>query len=107
MTVDDAYAISMQMLALRTRHNGEIVTGKKVGITSPAVQEFMGVLQPDFGFLTDAMVYPDGAEINLAATLIQPRVEAEIGFILSRDLHGPGVTEQRRARRYSRHSALL
>ena len=93
MTVDDAYAISMQTLALRTRHNGEIVTGKKVGITSAAVQEFMGALQPDFGFLTDAMVYQDGAEINLATTLIQPRVEAEIGFILNRDLRGPGVTE--------------
>ena len=93
MTVDDAYAISMKTLALRTRHNGEIVTGKKVGITSAAVQEFMGALQPDFGFLTDAMVYQDGAEINLATTLIQPRVEAEIGFILNRDLHGPGVTE--------------
>jgi 2-oxopent-4-enoate/cis-2-oxohex-4-enoate hydratase len=93
MTVNDAYAISMQMLALRTQNKGEKVTGKKVGVTSAVAQEFMGVSQPDFGFLTDAMVYQDGAEINLASTLIQPRIEAEIAFILSRDLRGPGVTE--------------
>ncbi len=94
MDIKDAYAISTQMLALRTQHNGEIMTGKKVGITSAAVQEFMRVTEPDFGFLTDAMVHQDGAEINLLTTLIQPRVEAEIGFILSRELHGPCVTEQ-------------
>tara|TARA_B100000768_G_C11212882_1_gene346815 strand:- start:20 stop:316 length:297 start_codon:yes stop_codon:yes gene_type:complete len=65
MDIKDAYAISTQMLALRTQHNGEIMTGKKVGITSAAVQEFMRVTEPDFGFLTDAMVHQDGAEINL------------------------------------------
>jgi 2-oxopent-4-enoate/cis-2-oxohex-4-enoate hydratase len=53
----------------------------------------LGVHQPDFGFLTDVMAYPNGANITVAGNLIQPRAEAEIGFKLKADLQGPGVTE--------------
>ncbi|WP_454558693.1 fumarylacetoacetate hydrolase family protein [Parapedomonas caeni] len=66
--------------------------GKKIGVTSKAVQDMLGVHQPDFGFLTDRM-WIDGETIDIAAHgLIQPRAEAEIAFVLGADLTGPGVT---------------
>jgi 2-oxopent-4-enoate/cis-2-oxohex-4-enoate hydratase len=52
--------------------------------------DMLGVYQPDFGMLTDAMVYNEGEAIS-AATLIQPKAEGEIAFVLKRDLRGPGV----------------
>jgi 2-oxopent-4-enoate/cis-2-oxohex-4-enoate hydratase len=54
----------------------------------------LGVFQPDFGFLTNAMECEDGAAIPIAGKLIQPRAEGEIAFRLNKDLVGPGVTEQ-------------
>jgi len=57
------------------------------------VQDMLGVFQPDFGFLTDAMEFENGAEITVAGNMIQPRAEAEIAFRLKKDLIGPGVTE--------------
>lgn len=92
LTIDDAYAISLDVLA-RRRAEGERVIGKKIGVTSKAVQDMLGVHQPDFGFLTDRMRI-DG-DIDMARHgLIQPRAEAEIGFILKSALKGPGVTAQ-------------
>ena len=93
LTVDDAYAISLAFLARRTAA-GERVTGKKIGVTSKAVQDMLGVRQPDFGFLTDAMEVADGATVPIVGKgLIQPRAEAEIAFILKAPLVGPGVSE--------------
>jgi 2-oxopent-4-enoate/cis-2-oxohex-4-enoate hydratase len=92
ITIDDAYGISRRTLARRMA-DGERLVGKKIGVTSEAVQKMLDVHQPDFGFLTDAMRFPDGASIPLARTLIQPRAEGEIAFVLARDLAGPGVTE--------------
>jgi 2-oxopent-4-enoate/cis-2-oxohex-4-enoate hydratase len=92
MTIADAYAISLHMLRCREAR-GERVIGKKIGVTSKAVQEMLGVYQPDFGFLTNAMQYEDGAVVSLRdANLIQPRAEGEIAFMLKADLQGPGVT---------------
>ncbi len=93
VSVDDAYHISRAMLANRLREDGEKVTGKKIGVTSDAVQKMLGVFQPDFGFLTDKMAYSDNANIPIAGNLIQPRAEAEIAFKLKSDLKGPGVSE--------------
>ena len=91
LTIDDAYAISLDALA-RRRRDGEKVIGKKIGVTSKAVQDMLGVHQPDFGFLTDRM-WVEG-DIDVAAhKLIQPRAEAEIAFILKAPLAGPGVTQ--------------
>jgi 2-oxopent-4-enoate/cis-2-oxohex-4-enoate hydratase len=70
------------------------VVGKKIGVTSKPVQDMLGVFQPDFGFLTDGMECPEGAEIPIAGNLIQPKAEGEIAFRLRKDLQGPGVTEQ-------------
>ncbi len=90
LTVDDAYAISLDFLA-RRRKDGEKVVGKKIGVTSKAVQDMLGVHQPDFGFLTDWMRV--GEEISVdGKALIAPRAEAEIAFVLKDSLNGPGVT---------------
>jgi 2-oxopent-4-enoate/cis-2-oxohex-4-enoate hydratase len=91
IAIDDAYAISRRML-VRRMGDGERVLGKKIGVTSKAVQEMLDVHQPDFGFLTDAMKFDDGATVSVAR-LIQPRCEGEIAFVLGRDLAGPDVTE--------------
>ncbi|WP_027873547.1 fumarylacetoacetate hydrolase family protein [Spongiibacter marinus] len=92
ITIDDAYYISLRMLT-RRQEDGEQVVGKKIGVTSKVVQEMLGVHQPDFGFLTDAMTFANGAKVPVAGHLISPRAEAEIGFRLKKDLQGPGVTE--------------
>ncbi len=90
LTIDDAYAISLDFLSRRVR-DGEKIVGKKIGVTSKAVQDMLGVHQPDFGFLTDAMFVEGVIDID-AKALIAPRAEAEIAFILKDGLTGPGVT---------------
>ena len=91
LTIDDAYAISLSVVA-RRQEDGERIVGKKIGVTSKAVQDMLGVHQPDFGFLTDRMWIHDGIIDIDASNLIQPRAEAEIAFILKAPLRGPGVT---------------
>lgn len=90
LTIDDAYAISLGFLA-RRRADGERVVGKKIGVTSKAVQDMLGVHQPDFGFLTNWMQTGEVIDID-AKALIAPRAEAEIAFVLKDSLAGPGVT---------------
>ncbi len=90
LTVDDAYAISLDFLS-RRRKDGEKVVGKKIGVTSKAVQDMLGVHQPDFGFLTDWMRVEGEIDVD-AKALIAPRAEAEIAFVLKDSLNGPGVT---------------
>lgn len=91
LTIEDAYHISRTLLELRLR-DGERLVGKKIGVTSPAVQNMLGVHQPDFGYLTDAMVFE--GEMPISRLLIQPRAEGEIAFRLARPLRGPGVTPE-------------
>ncbi|MCP4904675.1 MAG: 2-oxopent-4-enoate hydratase, partial [bacterium] len=93
MTIEDAYHISRGLLELRLA-DGERLIGKKIGVTSRAVQDMLGVHQPDFGYLTDRMRYPPGETMPLSRELIQPRAEGEIAFVLSRSLQGPGVDAQ-------------
>lgn len=90
--IDDAYRISLDLLRRRVEE-GERVIGKKIGVTSKAVQNALGVHQPDFGYLTDRMAWDDGSEMPISTTLIQPRAEGEVAFILKRTLRGPGITE--------------
>ena len=90
MTIEDAYQVQQQMLSKRLAA-GEQIVGKKVGVTSSAVMNMLGVFQPDFGYLLNGMIYNDG-EIIPANTLIQPKAEGEIAFLLKRDLKGPGIT---------------
>jgi 2-oxopent-4-enoate/cis-2-oxohex-4-enoate hydratase len=60
-------------------------------LTSRYPDIMLGVSQPDFGYMLDGMIYGDGAAID-AATLIQPKAEGEIAFVLKKDLMGPGVS---------------
>ena len=92
ITIDDAYEVSKRILARRTE-DGETLVGKKIGVTSLAVQSMLGVYQPDFGYLTSAM-WIKGDEIPVSTHLIQPRAEGEIAFVLGRDLVGPGITNE-------------
>ena len=90
ITIADAYAVQQRMTARRLSA-GERVIGKKIGVTSKAVMNMLGVYQPDFGWLTDGMVYNEGEAIP-ADTLIQPKAEGEIAFMLKKTLKGPGIT---------------
>lgn len=90
ITVEDAYLIQQRMLSRRIAA-GERIVGKKIGVTSRAVMDMLSVYQPDFGYLTDAMVYNEGQAIP-ANTLIQPKAEGEIAFVLKKTLKGPGVS---------------
>jgi 2-keto-4-pentenoate hydratase len=85
----DAYAIQLRGRALRVA-DGATLVGRKVGLTSVAMQELLGVGEPDFGYLTDAMLRPDGARLARDG-LVAPRVEAEIAFRLRAPLGGPDV----------------
>lgn len=91
--IEDAYHISQAMLAARIKDRGVKVVGKKIGVTSKAVQDMLGVFQPDFGFLTSEMFVENNASVSIKGNMLQPRAEAEIAFLLNKDLQGPGVTE--------------
>ncbi|HEY4469042.1 MAG TPA: 2-oxopent-4-enoate hydratase [Klebsiella sp.] len=91
LTIADAYRIQQRMIARRLAETGERIIGKKIGVTSQAVMKMLGVYQPDFGMLTSGMVFDHGAAIE-TRSLIAPKAEGEIAFILKRDLTGPGVT---------------
>jgi len=90
ITIEDAYQIQQHMVKHRL-DAGETVIGKKIGVTSKAVMEMLKVDQPDFGQMTSGMVFNEGAPIE-AASMIAPRAEAEVAFVLTSDLQGPGVT---------------
>jgi len=91
ITIQDAYQIQLRMIERRLADRKETVVGKKIGVTSKVVMDMLKVNQPDFGHLTSGMVFGDGQAISLN-TLIAPRAEGEIAFVLKRDLTGPGVT---------------
>src|SRR5690606_19718824 len=77
---------------LRTAE-GEELRGWKVGLTSLAMQEMMGVDMPDAGYLLESMVVHSGAQLR-AQRFIAPRVEPETAFLLKAPLAGPGVTRE-------------
>ena len=90
ITIEDAYAIQLRMIQRRV-DAGETIIGKKIGVTSKIVMQMLGVNQPDFGQMTSGMVFNEGQAIP-ADSMIAPRAEAEVAFMLKRDLAGPGVT---------------
>jgi 2-keto-4-pentenoate hydratase len=90
LSVQDAYRIQQLGVAARTDAGG-LVRGRKVGLTSLAMQRQLGVDEPDFGALLGDMLVEEGDPIS-AGELIQPRIEAEIAFVMEHELRGPGVT---------------
>lgn len=91
LTVADAYAVSLGVLKKRLE-NGERLVGKKIGLTAKPVQEMLGIDEPDFGFLTDAMQIENGSEVLIAEHLNTPMMEAEFALVLKSDLPTSGVT---------------
>lgn len=90
ITIEDAYYIQQRMTARRIDAGARVV-GKKIGVTSKVVMDMLNVHQPDFGYLLDTMIYNEGEAIPME-TLIQPKAEGEIAFVLKRDLLGPGIS---------------
>jgi 2-oxopent-4-enoate hydratase len=90
LTAQDGYAIQTANVERRIAA-GRLVRGRKVGLTSRMMQQLLGVDEPTFGVLFDDMFVEDGTALDVGR-LLQPRVEAEIAFVLTRDLAGPGVT---------------
>ena len=88
--LDAAYAVQMGVVEGRLAA-GATVVGRKIGATSKAVQDQLGVDQPDFGYLLHDMDVSHGGPISMAG-LLQPRVEAEVAFVLSHDVD-PGDPE--------------
>lgn len=95
LTLDDAYAVQLLQVQARAA-DGRRVVGHKVGLTSKAMQELLGVSEPDYGHLLDDMIHHDagGGAVVDPNPFLQPRVEPEIGFVLGRRLQGPGVTAE-------------
>ncbi|MFS0823883.1 2-keto-4-pentenoate hydratase [Bacillus sp. 1P02SD] len=90
LTVKDAYYIQLENIKKRVVE-GQKIVGKKIGLTSLAMQNLLGVDEPDYGHLLDSMVVENGGKISIEKVL-QPKVEGEIAFILKKDLRGPNVT---------------
>ncbi|WP_087973259.1 2-keto-4-pentenoate hydratase [Oceanobacillus rekensis] len=90
LSVDEAYQVQLHTINQYVK-NGERITGKKIGLTSKAMQEMLGVGEPDYGHLLDQMEIENGGTIS-SDLVLQPKVEGELAFILKEDLVGPNVT---------------
>ena len=87
--IEDAYAIQRYWADKRIREGASLV-GHKIGLTSRAMQMASKIIEPDYGFLLNDMVYQDGAQIP-AETFMKPRLEVELAFVMKTVLEGPGV----------------
>ncbi len=92
MTMDDAYAVQAALVAAKIAQ-GRRVTGWKIGLTSRAMQQALGIDIPDSGVLFDDMEFASGATVP-AGRFIQPRIEAEIAFLMGAPLAGEAVTRE-------------
>lgn len=90
MTIEDGYAVQEAWIKLKEAE-GRKVIGRKVGLTSRAMQEAMKIDEPDFGTLLDDMLFDNGATIP-ASDFIDPRIEVEITFVLKDDLFGDDLS---------------
>jgi 2-oxo-hept-3-ene-1,7-dioate hydratase len=90
MTLDEGYAIQRAWVALELA-DGRSIKGRKIGLTSRAMQMASQINEPDFAPLMDDMFFDAGSDIPMQR-FIAPRVEVELAFILGKPLKGPGVT---------------
>jgi 2-keto-4-pentenoate hydratase len=91
--LDAADAYEIQLVNIRRRVPDAPIVGHKVGLSSKAMQQMMGVDEPDYGHLLEDMRVDEGTPVP-AARYCYPRVEVEVGFVLGADLPGEGCTEQ-------------
>jgi 2-oxo-hept-3-ene-1,7-dioate hydratase len=90
MTIEDGYAIQREWVKLE-QADGRTIKGRKIGLTSRAMQQASQITEPDYAPLMDDMFFANGSDIAIN-TFIAPRVEVELAFILGKPLVGPGVT---------------
>jgi 2-oxo-hept-3-ene-1,7-dioate hydratase len=90
MTIDDGYAIQREWVQLELA-DGRMIKGRKIGLTSRAMQQASQITEPDYAPLMDDMFFETGTEIPFER-FISPRVEVELAFVLDKPLRGPGVT---------------
>ena len=90
MDMDDAYAIQKAWIDRRLK-DGEKIIGYKIGLTSRTMQVAMNINTPDYGVLTDAMLFPNKSKLN-AADYLDPRIESEFAFVLKKRLFGENVS---------------
>src|SRR5713101_9495044 len=90
LTPEQAYAIQRAWQQIKDQEDVHLV-GHKIGLTSLAMQQQMGVDQPDYGFLLDTMVVSSGG-VLACSEFLQARIEPEIAFWLAEDVRGPGIT---------------
>jgi 2-oxo-hept-3-ene-1,7-dioate hydratase len=90
MTIEDGYAIQREWVKLE-QADGRTIKGRKIGLTSRAMQQASQITEPDYAPLMDDMFFDAGGDIPFER-FIAPRVEVELAFILGKPLKGPGVT---------------
>ncbi len=90
MTIDDGYAIQRAWVKLE-QADGRVIKGRKIGLTSRAMQQASQITEPDCAPLMDDMFFEQGGDIPVSR-FIAPRVEVELAFILGRPLQGPDIT---------------
>jgi 2-oxo-hept-3-ene-1,7-dioate hydratase len=90
MTVDDGYAVQREWVKLE-QADGRVIKGRKIGLTSRAMQQASQISEPDFAPLMDDMFFEQGGDIPIKR-FIAPRVEVELAFILKSRLEGPNCT---------------
>jgi 2-oxo-hept-3-ene-1,7-dioate hydratase len=90
MTVEDSYAVQ-QLWRRRNEEAGRTLVGRKIGLTSKAMQDATGITEPDYGAIFDDMVLETGCSVEWDQ-YTHPRVEVELAFVLKDGLKGPGCT---------------
>ena len=90
MTVEDGYAIQRAWVRLE-QADGRVIRGRKIGLTSRAMQLSSQISEPDYAPLMDDMFFEQGGDIPIER-FIAPRIEVELAFVLGKPLQGPGVT---------------
>ncbi|MEW5912904.1 MAG: fumarylacetoacetate hydrolase family protein [Thermodesulfobacteriota bacterium] len=91
LTTEEAYKIQLAAVELK-RKAGQRIVGKKIGLTNLAVQKARGISEPDYGHIMDVLMANQDRPLKLSELLPGPAVEAEVAFVLKKDLQGPGVT---------------
>lgn len=88
MDIEDAYDVQRRWAEGRIS-NGAKIIGRKIGLTSRAMQMASKMTEPDYGVMLDDSLFKDGAVIR-AGTFIKPRLETELAFVMAEDLSGAG-----------------
>lgn len=90
MTVEDSYAVQ-RLWRRRSESEGRVLAGRKIGLTSRAMQMATGITEPDYGIIFRDMILESGCEISWEH-YTHPRIEVELAFVLKEDVRGPGVS---------------